>query len=292
MTKTKALGRGLGNLIGGNKTSANPNTTDQDNLQNLKNILISEIQLNPSQPRKTFSEESIAELSETIKLHGVIQPIVVIQKDNAYELVSGERRLRACKLAGLVKIPAVIKNYSAEEAIEIAIIENIQREDLNPIEEAMAYQELIDKLSLKVTDVAARVGKNRTTVSNLLRLLNLPDEIKTLLKEGKITEGHARPLLSIGDKTKMYSIANMIIEKGMTVREVEEMVNSLLDSDSLKVKLDRKRDPSIIHTESKIRNKLLAKVNLSHNEKTGKGKIIINYSNLDEMERIINTMGI
>jgi ParB family transcriptional regulator, chromosome partitioning protein len=291
MTKTKALGRGLGNLIGGNKTSAGPNM-DMDTLQNLKNIQISEIVLNPSQPRKTFSEQSISELAETIRLHGVIQPIVVIKRENGYELVSGERRLRACQQVGLVRIPAVVKNYSPEEALEIAIIENIQREDLNPIEEAMAYQELINKLSLKVTDIAARVGKNRTTISNLIRLLNLPDEIKTLVKEGKISEGHARPLLSIGDKTKMKSIANMIIEKGMTVREVEEMVNSLLDSDSLKVKLDRKRDPSIVHTESKIRNKLLTKVNLSHNEKTGKGKIVINYSNIDEMERIIKIFGI
>ncbi len=291
MIKTKALGRGLGNLIGGNKTSASP-SIDQDTLQNLKNIQISEIVLNPSQPRKTFSEQSISELAETIKLHGVIQPIVVIKKDDGYELVSGERRLRACQKVGLVKIPAVVKNYSPEEALEIAIIENIQREDLNPIEEAMAYQELINRLSLKVTDIALRVGKNRTTISNLIRLLNLPDEIKTLVKEGKISEGHARPLLSIGDKTKMKSIANMVVEKGMTVREVEEMVNSLLDSDSLKVKLDRKRDPSIVHTESKIRNKLLTKVNLSHNEKTGKGKIVINYSNIDEMERIVKFFGV
>lgn len=292
MTKAKALGRGLGNLISGNKSSTANTTTEADSLSNVKNIKIADIQLNPNQPRRTFKEESILELSETIKTHGLIQPIVVIKKDDGYELVSGERRLRACKLAGLAKIPAVVKNYSDDESLEIAIIENIQREDLNAIEEALAYQTLIDKLSLKITDVASRVRKNRATISNLLRLLQLPDEVKELIKQGKISEGHARPLLSIGDKNKIKSLANTIVEKSLSVREVEDMVASLIESDPLKSKLEKKKDPTILHVESKIRNKLSAKVKITHNDKTGKGNIVISYSNLDDMERILKDLGI
>ncbi|WP_000474188.1 ParB/RepB/Spo0J family partition protein, partial [Leptospira interrogans] len=155
------------------------------------------------QPRKTFSEESLKELSETIKAHGVIQPIVVKQLDSGYEIISGERRYRACKLAGFIKIPAIVKNVSENQSMEMAIIENIQREDLNPIEEAIAYKTLSEKLNLKITDISARVGKNRSTISNLIRLLQLPDVVQDLIKNGRISEGHARPLLSLADRKKI-----------------------------------------------------------------------------------------
>ncbi|MEM7179411.1 MAG: ParB/RepB/Spo0J family partition protein [Spirochaetota bacterium] len=289
MSRAKALGRGLGNLIPGNKNSETSN--DAESSSNFKQIKIDSILLNPTQPRKTFSENSIQELASTIKVHGLIQPLVVLKKDSNYELVSGERRLRACKIAGLKKVPVVIKNYSEEERLEIAIIENIQREDLNPIEEALAYQTLIEKLSLKITEVAERVGKNRTTVSNLLRLLQLPDSIKEFVKQGKISEGHVRPLLSIGDKKKMLEVANEIIAKSMSVRQVEDYVSKLTDTEKI-VNIGKKQDPSIAKIENKIRTKFSSRVSISHNEKSGRGKIVFNYANLDDMERIINQFGL
>ena len=288
--KPKVLGKGLGNLIGatGNRNSENSEASGNSPLKEIK---LSEIKLNPNQPRKTFSAESISELSETIKQHGLIQPIVVNRTTDGYELVSGERRFRACKEAGFHKIPAIVRNYSEKETLEVSIIENIQREDLNPIEEAMAYQQLTEKLSMKITEVAARVGKNRSTVSNMIRLLQLPDSVKELIKTGKLSEGHARPLLSIGDKRKLETYAVQIVEKSLTVREVEEYVAGLWET---KTTLSTKRenvDPSIANVESKIR-KLSAKVKVSHNSKIGKGKIVISYNNMDEMERILSNMHI
>ncbi len=282
----KVLGKGLGNLI--NKSGE----VEAKGNNSFIEIKLTEIKMNPNQPRKTFSKESISSLAETIKLHGVIQPVVVKKSGEGYELVSGERRYRASKEAGFHKIPAIIKNYSEKESLEIAIIENIQREDLNPIEEALAYQELVEKLSLKISDVAARVGKNRSTVSNLIRILQLPDSVKELIQEGKLSEGHARPLLSIADKKKLESYAKQIVEKNLTVREVEEYVSSLWESTTkLKTKRDSE-DPEVLAYETKIRNKLSAKVKLIHNSKVGKGKIMIHYNNLEEMERILTKMNI
>lgn len=285
--KANVLGKGLGNII--NKAGA---TKEPNPLNTLIEIKLSEIKVNPNQPRKTFSKDTITELAETIKLHGIIQPIVVKKIDDGYELVSGERRYRASKEAGFHKIPAIIKNYSEKESIEIAIIENIQRENLNPIEEAEAYQMLIDKNSLKITEIAARVGKNRSTISNMIRILQLPESVKDLIKQGKISEGHARPLLSIGDKKKLESYALQISEKGTTVREVEEYVASLWETKTdLKTKRDN-TDPFISQYETKIRNKLSAKIKLLHNTKLGKGKMVISYNTLEEMERILSKMGI
>ncbi len=289
MAKQSVLGRGLENLI---PVNSKGQTLESDISGNLKEIKISEITLNPTQPRKTFSEDSIRELAETIKTHGVIQPIVVKRVNDVYQLISGERRLRACKMAGFVKIPVVVKNYSDAEVMEAAIIENIHREDLNPIDEALAYQAMIDKLSLKVSDVAQRIGKNRTTVANLIRLLQLPEPVLRLVKEGKLSEGHVRPLLSIGDRSRIEKAAGEIIQKGMSVRDVENFVAKILDKSSLKAKPKKNSDPSLTQAESKIRNKLSARVSMSHNEKTGKGKIVINYSSIDEFERILGNMGI
>jgi len=258
----------------------------------IRQIKLSEIKVNQTQPRKTFSAESISELAETIKQHGLIQPIVVTKTNDGYELVSGERRYRACKEAGFHKIPAIVRNYSEKETLEIAIIENIQREDLNPIEEALAYQQLTEKLSMKITEVAARVGKNRSTVSNMIRLLQLPDSVKELIKTRKLSEGHARPLLSIGDKKKLETYAQQIVDKNLTVRDVEEYVASLWET---KTTLSTKRDntdPTIMNVETKIRNKLSAKVKISHNAKVGKGKIVISYNSIDEMDRILSNMNI
>ena len=284
--KQKVLGKGLGNLIG---TSSN---SDNNENQPFKEIKISEISLNPNQPRKQFSKETITNLAETIKIHGVIQPIVVKKTDTGYQLISGERRLRASKEAGFHKIPAIIKTFSENDSLEVAIIENIQRENLNPIDEALAYQQLSEKMGMKISEIANRIGKNRSTISNLIRLLQLPESVKELIKEGKITEGHARPLLSIGDTRKLESYAQQIVDKSLNVRQVEDYVASLWET---KTNLSTKResfDPAIVAYESKIRNKLSAKVKLVHNSKKGSGKITISYNSLKEMERIFSIMNI
>ncbi|MCB1176444.1 MAG: ParB/RepB/Spo0J family partition protein [Leptospiraceae bacterium] len=297
MAKSNVLGRGLGNLIpGGTKKSANeaPVASEHAGNSNLKDIKISDISLNPNQPRKTFRPETISELAETIKLHGLIQPIVVKKINRGYQLIAGERRLRACREAGFVKIPAIIKDYSEKESIEVALLENIQREDLNPIEEGLAYHTIGEKLGLKTSEIAARVGKNRSTVANLIRLLQLPENVKELVAQKKLSEGQARPLLSIGDKRKLAETAEKIIELNMTVREVEDYVAKVI-GDAKPGKNSSKTskvDPSILALESKLRNKLSAKVGIQHNESSGKGKIVLSYGNLDEMERILEKMGI
>ncbi len=289
MAKPSVLGRGLENLI---PVNSKGQTIENDSGGNLKEIKISEIAMNPSQPRKTFSEDSIRELSETIKTHGVIQPVIVKKVQDTYQLISGERRLRACRMAGFTKIPVVVKNYTEAESLEAAIIENIHREDLNAVDEALAYQTLVEKLSLKVSDVAQRIGKSRTAVANLIRILQLPEMVLRLVREGKLSEGHVRPLLSLADKSKIEKTADEIAKKGMSVREVENLVSKLLERNSSSGKSKKAGDPSLAQAESKIRNKLSAKVAISHNVKTGKGKIVISYSNIDEFERIAGNMGI
>ena len=286
MSKNRVLGRGLGNLIA--------NAPQEAASGNYIELKISEIITNPNQPRKTFSEESIRELAETIKDHGVIQPVVVKKTDKGYELISGERRLRASKFAGFVKIPAIIKNVSDKDSMLMAVIENIQREDLNPVDEAMAYQELMDKLSMKPTDIASRIGKNRSTVANLIRLLQLPSTVLEMVKSGKLSEGQARPLISIADKRKIEDTANKILQNGWTVRQIEEYVSSLLDEKKpLKTeKTPTKKHSSILDIESKIRKKVSGKISLDHNEKSGKGKIVIHYNNLKDLDRVLENLGI
>ncbi|MDV6237817.1 ParB/RepB/Spo0J family partition protein [Leptospira ellisii] len=288
--KPKALGRGLGNLIPVNE---NKSPMDSSSEGALREIKIVEIRPNPGQPRKTFSEESLKELSETIKAHGVIQPIVVKQTESGYEIISGERRYRACKLAGFVKIPAIVKNVSENQSMEMAIIENIQREDLNPIEEAIAYKTLSEKLNLKITDISSRVGKNRSTISNLIRLLQLPDSVQDLIKNGRISEGHARPLLSLADRKKIEQLAYQIAEKGLTARQVEELVSNLTEERSpIAEKKKSRKDVNIVELENKFRRKYSMKIEIGHNQSSGKGKMTIAYPNLEAMEKILNALGL
>ncbi|MDF3820928.1 ParB/RepB/Spo0J family partition protein [Leptospira sp. 96542] len=292
--KGKVLGRGLGNLIPVNENNVE---LSKDESTGLREIRVSEIFPNPHQPRKQFSDQSIQELSNTIQEHGVIQPIVV-QKNpsgSGFVLVAGERRLRATKLAGFSKIPAIVRELSEADTMELALIENIQRENLNPMDEAQAYQNIIDKRGLKITDLATRVGKNRATISNLIRLLSLPKSIQDLVKEGKMTEGQARPLLSIPDGKKQWDVAQKIILESWNVREVENYVSSYLNPDK-KIKSEPessdKRDASIVKLESKLRNKFSSKVEITHNETNGKGKIVFSYANITDMERILDQLGL
>ena len=289
MSKSKVLGRGLGNLI---SNAPSPQSETSSGYQEIK---ITEIKTNPGQPRKTFQEESINELAETIKIHGVIQPVVVKKTTEGYLLISGERRLRACKAAGFVKIPAVIKNISEKDSMLMAVIENIQREDLNPIDEAIAYRDISEKLGLKASDIAQRIGKNRSTVANLMRLLQLPESVIQKIKEKKISEGQARPLLSISDKRKMEETAEKIILTGMTVRQIEEYVSGLVDGQATGKSgnaAPKKKHASIAELENKIRKKVSGKISLDHNEKNGKGKIVIHYNDLKDLDRILENIGI
>lgn len=286
-TKKKGLGKGLANLL----PDININSTENSSHE-FQYIDIDEIEANPEQPRKKFNQKELLELSETIKNVGVIEPIIVRKKENKYVIISGERRWRATRLAGFKKIPAIIKDFDEIKSIEISIIENIQREELTPLEEARAYEQLIKLTNMNIKQIAEKVGKDRSTISNLLRLLKLPEEIQQLVEEKKITAGQVRPLLSIVDKKMMIQLANKIIEEEWSARKVEEEVAKVVDPSSKKtIKEKEFKDPSILEIEKKIRAKLTTKVDIVH-KNNGSGKIIIHYANLDEFDRIVEQLGI
>lgn len=240
------------------------------------------------QPRKVFKDESIKELAESIKEKGVIQPVIVTRLgDGTFKLIAGERRLRAAKLAGLKKIPAIIKDLASRDALEIALIENIQREDLDPIETALAFERLKKEFGLTQEEIAKKVGKDRASVANYLRLLGLPEEVKNMLHEGSITFGHAKALLGIEDRSLQIEIARRIIKEGLTVRQTEEAVKKLL---SHRHKRSRKpsRDPNISSLEEKLKKTLGTTVRIIHKGK--KGKIEITYNSLEEFDRLLDLL--
>ncbi len=238
------------------------------------------------QPRKVFHEESLKELSASIKEKGVLQPIIVSRAgDGTFTLIAGERRWRAATLAGLKKIPALIKNVASEDSLEIALIENIQREDLNPIETAEAFSRLLKDFSLTQDGLSDKVGKDRATVANYLRLLKLPDEIKSLLYNGSLTMGHARALLSIEGRTNQVEAARKILKHGLSVREAE----SLAKKPSKHATPAKKADPQIASLEEKLIKQLGTKVRLHHKGKKG-GRIEIEYYSLDELDRLLEIL--
>ncbi|MFN5885639.1 MAG: ParB/RepB/Spo0J family partition protein, partial [Bacteroidota bacterium] len=223
--KRNALGRGLSALLQDATTDITTTAGETAPVNAVSEILISQIQANPFQPRTDFEEEALNELAESIRIHGVIQPITVRKMGyDSYQIISGERRTRASLLAGLSKIPAYVRVANDQEMLEMALIENIQREELNPIEIALSYKRLIDECSLKQEEVAGRVSKNRTTVSNFLRLLKLPDNIQLALKEGKITMGHARAIISLDDPLKQQGVFEYMLNHDLSVRDVEGLV--------------------------------------------------------------------
>lgn len=249
---------------------------------------ISEIEPNQNQPRKAFNQAQLEELADSIRKYGVLQPLLVQKKDDTYTIIAGERRWRAAKLAGLKTVPAVVREYSVQQAMEIALIENLQREDLNPIEEALAYQRLIEEFSLKQEEIAERVSKNRTTVTNSLRLLNLVPEIQQMLVEGRITSGHARALLAVADPKQQLELAEKVEAEHMSVREVEKAVKLLG-----KEKKEKKKDPVdeavelvFQDMENRMKTVMGTKVNISRKDKT-KGKIEIEYYSEAELERLV-----
>jgi len=281
----RGLGKGLGALI----PTTNIVQFDPEK-DTITEIEIDEIIPNSFQPRKNFDPEKMAELAASIKEHGVLQPVIVRPHSSGYELVVGERRLRASKQLGLEKIPAVIKTLSDQDMTEIALIENIQRHDLNPVEEARAYKRLIEEFGLTQDAVAKKLGKSRPFVANFLRILNLPEEILDLLESGRLTVGHARPLLTVEDKNLQKQIVKQILEKQLSVRQTEQLVNNSLKTKKTKTK-ETKKDtfsPILNDIQERLRLKFSTKVNIKDDGK--KGKIEIEYYNYEELQRIIELL--
>ncbi len=288
-SKAKGLGRGLDSLIPTTtvkKKSEEPVTEKSTNVLN-----ITKVEPNRKQPRKKFDEDSLLELSDSIKQYGVLEPILVQPREDYYEIISGERRWRAAKQAGLKEIPVVIKDLTDQEIAEISLIENIQREDLNPIEEALAYKRLLTEFNLKQDELAEKVSKSRTAVTNSMRLLKLSDEVQQMIVEDMISTGHARALIAVEDKDMQYTLAQRIFDEKLSVREVEKLVKNL--DKPAKEKKQKNIDESmmVIYNDisEKMKKSLGTKVSISPKE-NGSGKIEIEFYSHDDLDRIINML--
>ena len=249
-------------------------------------LKLTEIEPNREQPRKVFEEDSLLELAESIKQYGVIEPLLVQKRDDYYEIIAGERRWRAAKLAGVKDVPVVIKDYSPQEIVEVALIENLQREDLNPIEEALAYQRLSKEFGLKQDEVAEKVSKSRTAVTNSMRLLKLDKRVQQMLIDGMLSSGHARTLLAIEDGETQYSVAQAVFDKILNVRDTEKLIKDL-DKPEKQPKKKPANDFIYRDLENKLKDKMRTKVVIK-NRDNNKGKIEIEYYSQDELERIID----
>ena len=250
-------------------------------------VNINEIEPNREQPRKNFDEDSLDELTESIKQYGILQPLLVQKKDDYYEIIAGERRWRAAKKAGIKEIPVIIRDYSEQEIVQIALIENIQREDLNPIEEALAFQRLINDYKLKQDEVAEKVSKSRVTVTNSLRLLKLDKRVQEMLISEMITAGHARTLLGIEDGDKQYMVAMKIFDEKLSVREIEKLIKNIVNGGTEKNETKKPENDFIFRDyEEKLNTALGSKVTIKNKDKN-KGKIEINYTSIEEFERIV-----
>lgn len=289
--KKMGLGKGLDSMIPPKATSR----ATKDSLKNESQISktgetilkINEVEPNKKQPRKFFNEEALQELSESIKQHGIVQPLVVAKKDDYYEIIAGERRWRAAKLAGLKEVPVVIKDYSPQEIMEVALIENIQREDLNPVEEARAYENLIKEYNLKQEELAQRVSKSRSAITNSLRLLKLSDEVLDMLMEETISSGHARALLALKDKDQQLQVAEKIISDKLSVREIEKIVKTINNPAKKTQKKELKNDFVYRDIEEQLKQTIGTKVRINRRSED-KGKIEIEYYSQDELEKIVS----
>ena len=250
-------------------------------------VKISKVEPNLKQPRKQFDEDALVELSESIKQYGILQPLLVSDKKDYYEIIAGERRWRAAKLAGLKEVPVIIKEFTEQELVEISLIENIQREDLNPVEEAMAYKRLIDEFHLKQDEIADRVGKSRTAVTNSMRLLKLSDQVQQMLIDEMITAGHARAILAVSDREKQENVAMKVFDEKLSVRETESLVKHILEPPKEKKTQESTAEDAVYESlEEKMKSIIGTKVSI-HRKKNNKGKIEIEYYSRDELERII-----
>jgi len=283
MAAKKGLGKGIGALISAGP--GGPMKTEENVSRETMTLNINLIEPNSTQPRRKFDEDALEELSESIKLHGIIQPIVVQKKGDHYEIIAGERRWRAARMAKLKEVPVVIKEYSEAEIFEIALIENIQRQDLNPIEEALAYQRLIDEHNLKQDELAEKVSKSRVAIANSVRLLRLDERVRNMLVDDLISSGHARPLLAINDPDLQYELANRILDEKLSVRETEKLVKSYINP---KVKKEKKPlDSEAIYKDYEQRLITILGVKTVINRKgENKGRIEISFNSTEEFEKI------
>lgn len=289
-----ALGKGLDSLIA-NKVGTAPlaeNKKSEEKPAEVK-VKISKVEPNREQPRKNFDEDALLELAESIKQFGVLQPLLVQDRKDYYEIIAGERRWRAAKIAGLKEVPVIIKKLTEQEMVEISLIENIQRENLNPIEEALAYKRLLNEFNLKQDEVAERVSKSRTAVTNSMRLLKLNEKVQQMVIDDMLTTGHARALLGIEDQEKQYVVAQQIFDEKLSVRETEKLVKKIQKEKNLPEKKKEELDEQVAlayhDVEEKMKLILGTKVNIRAKDDK-KGKIEIEYYSMDEFNRIFEMM--
>ena len=292
--KRSGLGKGLDSLIPDNKSSKMvkktveaPKTPENGSGQIM--MKINEVEPNREQPRKNFEEDALLELADSIKQFGVLQPLIVQKKKDYYEIIAGERRWRAAKLAGVKEIPVIIKEYTDQEIVEISLIENIQRENLNPIEEAMAFKKLLTEFHLKQDEVAERVSKSRTAVTNSMRLLKLSDKVQQMIVDDMISTGHARALLAIDDPEQQYILANKIFDEKLSVRETEKLVKDIKNPKKEKPKKEIQNSFVYENLEERMKSVIGTKVHVNH-KPNGKGKIEIEYYSDSELERIFELL--
>lgn len=290
--KKTGLGRGLNTLIPSvpaKDTESEKIIQKDEQIKSEIMVPILKVEPNPDQPRRQFDEDSLQELADSIKQYGILQPLIVKKHENFYEIIAGERRWRAAKLAGLKEVPVLIRDYAENEIVEIALIENIQREDLNPIEEALAYKRLMEEFSLKQDQVASKVSKSRAAITNSLRLLKLDQRVQNLLSEEMITTGHARALLAINDSDQQYEIAMKVFDEKLSVREIEKLVKQMS-----KQKKETPREENKVHEylfasmEESLKQALGSKVNIKN--KNNKGRIEIEYYSKEELDRLVDML--
>lgn len=289
--KRNGLGKGLDSLIPDKKVKPAASEKREDKKEELVNktgeimVKINEVEPNREQPRKDFDEDALVELADSIKQFGILQPLLVQKKKEYYEIIAGERRWRAAKLAGLKEVPIIVKNYTEQEIVEISLIENIQRENLNPIEEAMAYKRLLEEFNLKQDEVAERVSKSRTAVTNSMRLLKLSERVQQMIVDDMISTGHARALLAIDDEEQQYILANKIFDEKLSVRETEKLVKALKNPKKEVKKTVIEHTFVYDNIEEQMKNIIGTKVSVNP-KANGKGKIEIEYYSEEELERI------
>lgn len=287
--KKRGLGKGLSALIADKPLIDEIFKEDESIESNIKYVLIDMIMTKEDQPRKSFDETLLKDLAKSIEIHGVIQPILLRKVEEKYEIIAGERRYRASKIAGLKEIPSIIIDVDNENAAKLALIENIQREDLNPIEEAMGYKQLMDDFKLKQEELANAIGKSRSYITNSIRLLNLDNKVIEYLYDGSLTTGHGKVLLGIKDKEEQIKVANKIVDVGLNVRETEKEVKKKKDIKiNAKTNTDSKKDPHIVDIEDRLMRSLGTKVNLIEGNKVG--KIEIEYYGEEDLERIFEIL--
>lgn len=290
----RGLGKGLDALIPSVQTDTKAKSSDSkaEIEKGPETIVkITKIEPNREQPRKNFDEDALQELAESIKQFGLLQPILVQDRKTYYEIIAGERRWRAAKLAGLKEVPVIIRDYTEQEIVEISLIENIQREDLNPIEEALAYKRLLTEFNLKQDEVAERVSKSRTAVTNSMRLLKLSDKVQQMIIDDMISTGHARALITIEDPDEQYAIAQRVFDEKMSVRDIEKLVKNLNKPEKPKKDIVEDKSLDIIYQdlEEKLKQKLGTKVAIA-SKGNGSGKIEIEFYSHDDLDKIVDLL--